>query len=109
MSENKDPRQRDPEVELALMAKLLPDFQSIFPDALLVHVMHRSGVDATPACARVLGIAMQKFVGDIINDARKLDEMRNGTQMGVGQPKVLTLALVKEVLSRRGINVNPFP
>uniref|UniRef100_A0A914PH35 Transcription initiation factor TFIID subunit 10 n=1 Tax=Panagrolaimus davidi TaxID=227884 RepID=A0A914PH35_9BILA len=90
--------------EVQSFIQMLKNYESVFPDALLMHIMHRSGVSKpSEAAARTLGIAAQKFVSDIINDALALTELREDAKGGITNREtfILTQDLVKEVLSHR--------
>uniref|UniRef100_A0AC34FMN3 Transcription initiation factor TFIID subunit 10 n=1 Tax=Panagrolaimus sp. ES5 TaxID=591445 RepID=A0AC34FMN3_9BILA len=97
--------------EIKAFIRMLPNFESVFPDALSMHIMRRSGITSpSEASARCLGIATQKFISDILNDALVLTELREEARNGGANRGtfVLTQDVIKEVLSHRGIFIDAF-
>ncbi|CAB3397132.1 unnamed protein product [Caenorhabditis bovis] len=90
----------------------LADYPPTIPDSVTLHFLKSSGVEGTdPRVARLIALAAQKQVSDII-----LDAMQNARMKGLGQTKkgtketkfTLTEELLDGVLSEYGIrNTRP--
>ncbi|XP_054164597.1 transcription initiation factor TFIID subunit 10-like [Oppia nitens] len=87
----------------------LEDYTPTIPDAVTVHYLNTSGFDASdPRIVRLISVAAQKFISDVVNDALQHCKMR-----GAGQSKkttkdkryTLTMEDLSPALAEYGINV----
>jgi len=93
----------------------LEDYVPTIPDAVTNHFLHQAGFDSTdPRMARLISVAAQKFVADIINESFLQCKMKGAPQVtkSVKQKEkkfVLTLEHLIPVLHEYGITVRKPP
>ncbi|PAV86752.1 hypothetical protein WR25_17118 [Diploscapter pachys] len=89
------------------------EYTPTIPDAVTLYYMQAAGIDsADPKIVRLISLATQKFVSDIV-----LDAMQNARMKGLGQTKkgtkdtkfTLTNELLEPVLKEYGINLSKPP
>jgi len=87
----------------------LEEYSPTIPDAVTSHYLNSSGFESSdPRIVRLISVAAQKFISDIVNDALQHCKMR-----GAGQTKktvkdkryTLTMEDLSPALSEYGINV----
>ncbi|CAG2106951.1 unnamed protein product [Medioppia subpectinata] len=87
----------------------LEDYTPTIPDAVTVHYLNTSGFETSdPRIVRLISVAAQKFISDVVNDALQHCKMR-----GAGQSKktskdkryTLTMEDLSPALAEYGINV----
>lgn len=92
----------------------LEDYTPTIPDAVANHFLHQAGFDSTdPRLTRLISIAAQKFISDIINESFTHCKLKGAAQVGKTKAKdkkyVLTLDDLIPVLNDYGITVRKPP
>lgn len=80
------------------------------PDVVAAHYLNKAGVDTTdPRISRILALAAQKFLSDIINDALQTSKLKGSQQSRAPKGKekkyVLSLEDLAPTLAEYGIIV----
>ncbi|XP_002130392.3 transcription initiation factor TFIID subunit 10-like [Ciona intestinalis] len=88
----------------------LETYTPVIPDGVARHYLNRAGVNTTdPAVVRLIALASQKFISDIVNDAMQLNRMKGSSQTSRGGKKekrsLLTMEDLLPSLAERGIKV----
>jgi len=103
-----------PTLSLVDFLNQLEDYTPAIPDAVTVHYLNTSGFETTdPRIVRLISIAAQKFISEVVNDALQHCKMRGAS----GQTKkttkdkkyTLTMEDLSPALSDYGINVKKPP
>uniref|UniRef100_A0AC34RJA3 Uncharacterized protein n=1 Tax=Panagrolaimus sp. JU765 TaxID=591449 RepID=A0AC34RJA3_9BILA len=86
------------------------NYKCVIPDATLQYLVRRHGGETTdPVTTRLLGIAAEKFVVDLLSDASTLARTRGLGQVNRATKETrytLTRGLLREVAQERGIGVH---
>lgn len=98
---------------LAEFLNHLEDYTPTIPDAVTVSYMHRAGFESIdPRIVRLISLASQKFVSDIVHDALQHCKMRGfATTRKTGKDKRYTLTMddLSPALTEYGIQVKKPP
>ncbi|CAI4223669.1 unnamed protein product [Auanema sp. JU1783] len=87
----------------------LEDYAPTIPDAVTMHYMNSAGIDcADPRVVRLISLATQKYISDIV-----LDSMQQARMKGLGQTKkgtkdtkyTLTSEVLEPVLKEYGVDI----
>ena len=91
----------------------LEQYSPTIPDAVTMHYLQKAGFDSSdPRIARLISLAGQKFISDIVLDAMQQAKMKGLGQTKKGSKEVkytLTMDLLESVLHEYGINVRKPP
>uniref|UniRef100_A0A915L652 Transcription initiation factor TFIID subunit 10 n=1 Tax=Romanomermis culicivorax TaxID=13658 RepID=A0A915L652_ROMCU len=104
-----------PEGSLAQFLNQIQDYTPTIPDAVTEFYLRKSGVDnADPRITRLISLASQKFISDIL-----LDTMQHAKMKGQGQVNkkgsskevryALTMEILEPVLNEYGIDIKKPP
>ncbi|CAG5111354.1 Oidioi.mRNA.OKI2018_I69.chr2.g5670.t1.cds [Oikopleura dioica] len=94
------------------------EFTPVLPDTVSHLLLSRSGLDTEhdPRIARIASLAAQKFISDILLDARQVSlnrankEMRNAGSKSKDKPKnVLTMEDLSQATEKIGITIRKPP
>ncbi|CAG7834341.1 unnamed protein product, partial [Allacma fusca] len=114
-SNHNSPSNHDPSgFALSDFLSQLEDYTPTIPDAVANHFLHQAGFDSTdPRLTRLISIAAQKFISDIINESFTHCKLKGAAQVGKAKAKdkkyVLTLDDLIPVLNDYGITVRKPP
>lgn len=92
----------------------LEEYPSTIPDSVAAYYLNKSGFEATdPRITRLVSLAAQKFISDIVNDAMQNCKMRgtsqSSKQKGKEKQYTLTMEDLQPALIQYGIDVKkPF-
>ncbi|CAL8147616.1 unnamed protein product [Orchesella dallaii] len=93
----------------------LEDYTPTIPDAVANHYLHMAGFESSdPRMSRILSLAAQKFISDIVNEAFQQCKLK-GQAAAVGKTKVkdkkyvLTMEDLIPVLNEHGISIRKPP
>ncbi|XP_039267133.1 transcription initiation factor TFIID subunit 10-like [Styela clava] len=101
--------------EMSDFLSQIEEFTPTIPDSVAAHYLSKSGVDTTDGrIVRILALAAQKFMSDIINDALQTSKLKGSSQQSRSSKAkekkyVLTLDDLAPALSEYGINVKKPP
>jgi len=94
----------------------LEDYAPTIPDAVSNHYLHMAGFEATdPRMSRLLSIAAQKFISDVVNEAFTHCKLKGQANLANNKAKVkdkkytLTMEDLIPVLNDHGITVKKPP
>ncbi|XP_011409627.1 PREDICTED: transcription initiation factor TFIID subunit 10-like [Amphimedon queenslandica] len=98
------------ELSLVDFCTQLEDYTPTIPDAVTQHYLQMSGLNTDdPRIIRLVSLAAQKFLSDIINDSLQHCKMRGapqGSRKGTKDKRyVLTMEDLSPALAEYGINV----
>uniref|UniRef100_H2ZF82 Transcription initiation factor TFIID subunit 10 n=1 Tax=Ciona savignyi TaxID=51511 RepID=H2ZF82_CIOSA len=93
------------------LVQQLEVYTPTIPDGVAEHYLNRAGVNTLdPAVVRLIALAGQKFISDIVNDAMQLNKMKGSSQTSRSaktkdKRSLLTMDDLNPALTERGIKV----